>query len=69
MTARLEAKEWDLHVTDLMHGAPEGAMITPQCRSRSKVSMPRLISDVSAINTRSAYSCAAFCSWSGTVAD
>lgn len=38
ITARLEAREWDLHVTDLMHGAPEGAMITPQCLSRSKAS-------------------------------
>ncbi len=35
--ARFEAAEWDLQVKDRMHGVPDGAMITPQCRSRSRL--------------------------------
>ena len=35
--ALFEAAACDLQVRDLMHGIPDGAIITPQCLSRSRL--------------------------------
>ena len=37
-TERFEAIEWDLHVSDLIQGTPEGPIMTPQCLFKSRFS-------------------------------